>query len=428
MYSQCPKCQAIFSVSEGDIAAHHGLVRCGHCGSIFHAVDNEVADVRVDAGQTSGAVGHAGTAGTPDNQTPAEEAPASSTLKTPSEMSPDTSAAAYPRHAEEGAPVTPAVSEERAEPEPPKHIAAPAPEESREDTAGTGAGAATDTDTGDSGTGSTAPQEPELPAPGADASRSDEDAGLPGEIIEEITIEAPPVLWDAFDDEVDDEAAGARQAGKGARAAPAHAGQAPPAAGPDTDPAEVNAGTRAPLRSPYRDRDVRMVELPRPRPFKTAILSLLTVLLALLAVWQAKTFYLDELAQVPALRPWLESVCRPLACTLPPRRDFAQIDLAGTSIDVNPEIPGALEIKASLINRAHFPQPYPPLRITLTDREGRVVGRRTYLPSEYLGGDRNELLPIKESRDVMIKLAQPSENASGYEVELMAPAADGGES
>lgn len=166
-----------------------------------------------------------------------------------------------------------------------------------------------------------------------------------------------------------------------------------------------------------------MVELPQPRPFKTATLSLTAVLLSLLLVWQAKTFYLDELAQLPVLRPYLETLCRPLGCVLPPRSDFAQIDLAGTSIDVNPEIPGALEITASLINRAGFPQPYPPLRVTLSDREGRVVGRRTYLPSEYRQGEAEQggLLPAQEVRDVSIKLAQPAENAVGYEVELITP-------
>lgn len=166
-----------------------------------------------------------------------------------------------------------------------------------------------------------------------------------------------------------------------------------------------------------------MVELPQPRPFRTATLSLTIVLLSLLLVWQAKTFYLDELAQLPAVRPYLELLCQPLGCVLPPRSDFAQIDLVGTSIEVNPEVPGALEITAGLINRAGFPQPYPPLRVTLSDREGRVVGRRTYLSSEYRQGEaeQGELLPAKEVRDVSIKLAQPAENAVGYEVELITP-------
>lgn len=186
-------------------------------------------------------------------------------------------------------------------------------------------------------------------------------------------------------------------------------------AGPDSRP------VRAPLQSPYRARDIRMVELPQPRPFKTATLSLSVVLLALLLVWQGKTFYLDALAQEPLLRPYLERICRPLACVLPPRRDFARIEVAGTSIDVNPEVPGALEIRVALVNRAHFPQPYPPLRVTLSDSEGRIVGRRTYRPSEYLDDDKRALLSIRETHDAVINLAQPPQRVVGYEIELVVP-------
>ncbi|MGA8260685.1 MAG: DUF3426 domain-containing protein, partial [Arenicellales bacterium] len=189
---------------------------------------------------------------------------------------------------------------------------------------------------------------------------------------------------------------------------------------PPGDGTGTAAGRRLSVRSPYRARDVRMVELPQPMPFKTASLSLLAVFLVLLLVWQVKTFYLDDLSQVPILRPYLYAVCHPLGCALPPRRDFARIDLVGTSINVNPDVPGALEINASVINRARFPQPYPALRVTLTDSDGRIVGRRTYLPSEYRGEDKG-LMPVKAVRKVSINLAQPAENAVGYEVELMAP-------
>ncbi|HSH43281.1 MAG TPA: DUF3426 domain-containing protein [Arenicellales bacterium] len=262
------------------------------------------------------------------------------------------------------------------------------------------------------------PTQPDAPETDAEKRPSDDATDLPGEVIEEITIEAPPVLWDAFEEtpdaesgEVDaDDPATAERGGR----------RAPVPSGP-----EAEAGGRRPLRSLHRGPGVRMVELPQPKPFKTASLSLLTILLALLLVWQVKAFYLDDLAQVPVLRPYLEALCRPLGCELPPRSDFSRIALAGTTIDVNPARPGALEIKASLVNRAHFSQPYPWLRVTLTDREGRVVGRRTYLPGEYLANGGDALLPSGEMRNVSINLAQPAEDAVGYEVELMPRISDG---
>jgi len=44
MYTECPKCQSVFMVSEQDIAAHEGLVRCGNCYSVFNAGANLTED------------------------------------------------------------------------------------------------------------------------------------------------------------------------------------------------------------------------------------------------------------------------------------------------------------------------------------------------------------------------------------------------
>lgn len=558
MYSQCSNCQAIFNVSESDLGAHRGLVRCGHCGTVFNALTNQVGDDRLPAddkapgasgndapttpGRTDAARttpvgdaaagagskeyaarrdgdpgGHAGVRESRQRQAPApaQEAPPNGSQ---ARMGPDPPDAGEPEtrtepdlptSRETGAPppAEPVPDETPGRPRQPveypgaesarKRPAAEAPREAprqqeqpREDRPRTetteaktrqaekpltdrtqaekfeaGETEAGKTEAGKSReaslqeeplpeeTGREQPSQeqpsPETPAaekhsreardeysPGeappnaqrpealqseeqppeelpSEARLQEADIELPGEITEEITIEAPPVLWNVFDDETDEsfwstDDTSAKDTAEEKRAQSDEAGHG-------------EGARRAPARSPYRSRDITMVELPQPRPFKTASLSLLAVLLALLAVWQVKAFYLDELAQVPVLRPYLERLCRPLGCILPPRRDFAQIDLMGTSIDVNPSFPGALDITASLMNRAHFPQPYPPLRVTLTDREGRVVGRRTYLPAEYRQGDEATLLPIREVRDVSIKLAQPAENVVGYEVELMPP-------
>lgn len=362
MHSQCPQCQAVFSVSESHLSAYHGLVRCGRCQAVFDAVANEL----------------------PAGQSVFSEAPQPDQ---PDVFDDDPTSGA--RDAARRAPEP--ASERDADPEAERYEPVLAPENkldihSKPDT----------------GTASVPP-----------------DIDLPGEVTEEILIEAPPVVSGSFDDEEPSAAEGSAAPA----AAPSSSRDATPQStgGSDRSANPDSRAPRAPLQSPYRARDIRMVELPQPRPFKTATLSLSIVLLTLLLVWQGKTFYLDALAQEPLLRPYLERLCRPLACVLPPRRDFARVEVAGTSIDVNSEVPGALEIRVALINRAHFPQPYPPLRVTLSDSEGRIVGRRTYPPSEYLEEDKHELLPIRETRDAVINLAQPPQRAVGYEIELVAP-------
>ena len=46
MFTQCPKCQSVFMVSEKDIKAHEGLVRCGNCYSVFNSSWNLTDDPR----------------------------------------------------------------------------------------------------------------------------------------------------------------------------------------------------------------------------------------------------------------------------------------------------------------------------------------------------------------------------------------------
>lgn len=439
MYSQCPQCQAIFNVPEAHIGAHQGLVRCGRCQAIFHALTNKVDGLEVlnerrpDTSESGKpASGPDVERDRPSVQTPA---PALARREAPSIDREPPSAPAVISRDEAVAPPDggPAGTRKHDNSESARRHEDTANEEPADVSP-----AATETPEDDVGQERPEPSaddaqpgpdwiEPSLPEPG-EADADSEDEGFAGE-VEEILIEAPPVLWNVFDDEtvdpsVDVEALAAGQAVNSAVGGEPATGAAPAASRPGAaskGDRPAAGGRQPPFKSPYRARDVRMVELPQPRPFKTASLSLLSVFLVLLLVWQVKTFYLDDLAQYPIARPYLEIVCRALGCAVPPRRAFAEIDLVGTSINVNPEVPGALEITASLMNRAHFPQPYPPLRVTLTDRDGRIVGRRTYLPSEYRQDGASRLLPIKAKRDVAIDLAQPAENAVGYEVELVAP-------
>jgi len=48
MFTQCPKCQSVFMVSDKDIKAHEGLVRCGNCYSVFNSSWNLTDDPRND--------------------------------------------------------------------------------------------------------------------------------------------------------------------------------------------------------------------------------------------------------------------------------------------------------------------------------------------------------------------------------------------
>jgi len=164
--------------------------------------------------------------------------------------------------------------------------------------------------------------------------------------------------------------------------------------------------------------DITLVEIPRLQPVRTAAWWLGSIFLVLLALFQLKQYYLVDLAQFSALRPYLATICNYAGCEIPPVREFALIELLDTRVNPHPDTPEALRVTASLINRATFEQRFPHIQVTLTDRVGRIVGRRTYSPKQYLGSSAKVLTPNVVER-IALDLAHPEETAVGYELQLV---------
>jgi hypothetical protein len=93
----------------------------------------------------------------------------------------------------------------------------------------------------------------------------------------------------------------------------------------------------------------------------------------------------------------------------------------------DPRRPGRLRLRASLLNRASFAQPYPVLRVTLHDRFGNAVGSRDIGARDYLPGAApdHRLLPAGQRIDAEIGLVDPGNDAVGYEIDLCREDRDG---
>jgi hypothetical protein len=227
------------------------------------------------------------------------------------------------------------------------------------------------------------------------------DAAIPTDIDEEIVIEAPVNLWTLTEER---EANGLEPGATADERA-----VLPPLKKPE--PRMVPIARHA--------DDVKLVQIPHPKPIQTVAWGLASLFLVAAIFWQLKQYYISELAEMASLREPLETICEYASCTVPPRTDIKRIDLVGTGVDPHPATPGALRVSANLINRAKFVQPFPPLEVTLTDKEGTVVGRRTYLPHEYRSAPPGGMSPnVLERAD--LDLAQPAHSAVGYEIQLVA--------
>lgn len=92
----------------------------------------------------------------------------------------------------------------------------------------------------------------------------------------------------------------------------------------------------------------------------------------------------DQLAAGRATRPWLQRMCNALRCTLPPWRETRALRLLQRDVRANPGRPGTLRVSASFRNDARWAQPWPRLRVVLSDADGRAIAARDFRANEYL--------------------------------------------
>ena len=146
-------------------------------------------------------------------------------------------------------------------------------------------------------------------------------------------------------------------------------------------------------------------------------LLLILALTATLGI-QLAIFRSTEIANaLPSLRPLLELVCQRVECRYNGPIDVDRIQLVSRDIRDHPARPDALLIKATLVNKAPFAQPFPDMEITLSDLTGAVVARRRFHPREYLGSYWHPFLLMRPDQPVQVTLEvlNPGQDAVNFE-------------
>ena len=156
---------------------------------------------------------------------------------------------------------------------------------------------------------------------------------------------------------------------------------------------------------------------------RSSLMTLVWVLVSaglvfLLAV-QAKPLVVEKYAQHGEYRQYVAAYCRLAGCELPPRIEPSRIVVTYTKIDLHPTQPGALRFTIKMVNQAPFDQPYPKLQLTLTDKAGRVVGRRTFSPELYLSSGSENRMTADALSTVDFYLSRPHEKAVGFIVDIV---------
>ncbi len=115
-------------------------------------------------------------------------------------------------------------------------------------------------------------------------------------------------------------------------------------------------------------------------------------------------------------RPTLHVLCAALFCDLPPWREPTAFTLVQRDVRQHPSTPGALRVSATFRNDARWSQPWPRLRLTLSDVNGRPAGERDFRAEDYLGGPASQPeLASGESATVAMDILEPAAQIVGYD-------------
>lgn len=195
-------------------------------------------------------------------------------------------------------------------------------------------------------------------------------------------------------------------------------------AGPNSNPASDVTPSHA-LPSPEAAptapgfahiRGPAAADLARSRWRLPAAMSALTVLLAV----QWTVADRARLAADARWRPVVVQLCDALRCTVPPWRETTAIALLDRDVRPDVALPGVLRVSAAFRNDADWAQPWPRLRLTLSDMEGRTVGTRTFTAAEYLGHTpTSKALAGGQTAAIRMNLIEPTPRSVAFAFEFL---------
>ncbi len=134
----------------------------------------------------------------------------------------------------------------------------------------------------------------------------------------------------------------------------------------------------------------------------------------------------ESLARQPGIGPLLAQAYGLLGQPLTTPTDLSAYEIRQWGAANDPREQGRLLLRASIVNRASFAQPYPLLRLALQDRFGATLGVRDIEPSDYLPGEtQSKLLGPGERADAEIRIVDPGQEAVGFEMDVCLPAESG---
>lgn len=142
--------------------------------------------------------------------------------------------------------------------------------------------------------------------------------------------------------------------------------------------------------------------------------------LMLLLAQSAYLFRVELAAHLPALKPALIGICDALGCSVPLPKDVDAITIESSGLDADPLHENIITLNALLRNRAAYALAFPSIALTLNDNHDKLLARRLILPAEYLPSGEKEMSGFAANHEIIVKLRLDTADLkpSGYRIEL----------
>ncbi len=184
-------------------------------------------------------------------------------------------------------------------------------------------------------------------------------------------------------------------------------------------PAPSAASNPFSLDRPLAHVDAPVVLKPRSQPVDWGrLLTWFFLCLIAIGMFAAQYVYFnfDALAVNPATRPLFEKTCAQVGCRLPDIPDQTRLKINELVVRKHPKEAEALQVDAILKNEAPFAQPFPALLLRFTNSQDVVVASRMLRPGEYLAGDAVFLrrMPPETPIRISLSIVDPGKDAVSY--------------
>ncbi len=187
-----------------------------------------------------------------------------------------------------------------------------------------------------------------------------------------------------------------------------------------TGNSDATAGTPPWLSAklgPSHDELERELLKPAARPrLRLRWIGAAAVASVLMVAAQALWFQYDDWSRSPTLRPYYESLCGVVGCTLQDMRALDQVRSQNLVVRSHTDDPRLLQVDAVIINEAVFEQPFPTIEMRFSAIGGQLVSAQRFRPADYLAGELTgeRMMPPQTPVRIAVEVRDPGIDAVNY--------------